>query len=111
MKKLKISTSYEDNLEQATLQCDVVLERLKSINGHASQNVLKRWQSLIDRTPITQSSSPSPSDSPPPKESTTPFIGDSSSNPMASQYSSTSNVCDAFLLRKMDINRENFKKN
>jgi len=29
---------------------------------------------------------------------------------MASQFSSTSNVCDAFLLRKMDINREN-KKN
>jgi hypothetical protein len=25
---------------------------------------------------------------------------------MASQFSFTSNVCDAFLLRKMDINRE-----
>jgi hypothetical protein len=42
LKELKISTSYEDNLKQATLKCDVVLERLKSINGHASQNVLKR---------------------------------------------------------------------
>jgi hypothetical protein len=30
---------------------------------------------------------------------------------MASQFSSTSNVCDAFLLRKMDINCENNKKN
>jgi len=26
---------------------------------------------------------------------------------MASQFSSTSNVCDAFLLKKMDINHEN----
>jgi hypothetical protein len=42
LKELKIGTSNEDNLKQATLQHDVVLERLKSINGHASQNVLKR---------------------------------------------------------------------
>lgn len=41
LKELKIGTSNEDNLEQATLQCDVVLERLKSINGHVRQNVLK----------------------------------------------------------------------
>jgi hypothetical protein len=36
LKELKIGTPNEDNLEQATLQCDVVLERLTSINGHAS---------------------------------------------------------------------------
>jgi hypothetical protein len=42
LKELKIGTFNEDNLKQATLQCDVVLEKLKSINVHANQNVLKR---------------------------------------------------------------------
>jgi hypothetical protein len=35
------------------LQCDEILERLKTTNGHATQNVLKREQNLIDYTLIS----------------------------------------------------------
>ncbi len=38
----------------------MVLEQLKSTNGHASWNVLKRQQSLIDHTPITLTLFPNP---------------------------------------------------
>lgn len=42
------------------LQCDEMLERLKTTNNHATQNVLKREQSLIEYTLIfiTPSSNP-----------------------------------------------------
>jgi hypothetical protein len=60
--------SNEEHSEQATLQCDVILE-WQSSNEHASRNVLKRWQSFIDCTPITQSPSPSFSNSLPFNES------------------------------------------
>jgi len=43
-----IKTSNQEGLKKATLQCDQVLECLKATNGHATRNVLKRHQSLID---------------------------------------------------------------
>lgn len=45
MKEIKTCTSNEDN---ATLQCNEVLEQLKCTDGHAIRNVLKRRQSIID---------------------------------------------------------------
>jgi hypothetical protein len=60
LKELKTITSNEEGLKRATLQCDEVLKRLKATNGHATNNVLKRCQSLLDRslgsTPSTPSS-------------------------------------------------------
>lgn len=52
--KLKTSNSNEKGLEWITLQCVEVLESLKSINAHANHNVLKRQQSFIDHTLVTQ---------------------------------------------------------
>jgi len=122
----------------------VILEWLKSINGHASQNVLKMWQIFINHTPIilTLSWSPSPSHNPPHNELDGPsicvdsldliplttlakmqglkakvikgeIIGTNFKNmaTITSQLSSTSNVYDAFLLRKMNVNCERKNKN
>jgi hypothetical protein len=38
--------------ERATLQCDEMLEYLKTTYGHASRNFLKRCQSMIDGIPL-----------------------------------------------------------
>lgn len=48
LKELKIGISNEEGLNKTTLQCDQVLEYLKAIDGHATRNVLKRHQSLIN---------------------------------------------------------------
>ncbi len=39
-------------MEKTTLQCDQMLKHLKATNGHATNNVLKRHQSLIDGASI-----------------------------------------------------------
>lgn len=76
MQELKLCYSNEKHSKQATLQCDVVLEWLKSTNGHASQNVLKRRQSFINHPPITLTLfwSPSPNYNPPLNELNGPSI-------------------------------------
>jgi hypothetical protein len=60
LKELNTRTSNEEGSERATLQCDEVLKRLRATNGHATKNVLKRCQSLLDgslgSTPSTPSS-------------------------------------------------------
>jgi hypothetical protein len=48
LNELKIGTSNQEGLEKATLQCDQMLECVKATNGHATMNILKRCQSLID---------------------------------------------------------------
>ncbi len=113
----------------------MVLEWLKSTNGHVSWNVLKRRQNFINHTPITLSWSPSPSHNPPFNELDGPSIFVDSIDPIplttlvkmqhlktkvskgeirsmnfrnmttiTSLFFSMSNVCDVFLLRKMNDN-------
>ncbi len=43
------------------LQCDEMLERLKTTNGHAIWNVLNRWQIFIDYTHVSLTPFPKPS--------------------------------------------------
>jgi hypothetical protein len=38
----------EESSKWVTLQCDGVLKQLRTMNGHANQNVLKKQQSFID---------------------------------------------------------------
>ncbi len=59
MKKLKIEISNEEGLEKATLQCDQELKHLKAINGHATNNVLKKHQSHLDGVVIPENPSSS----------------------------------------------------
>jgi hypothetical protein len=47
LKKL-IKISNQEGSKKSTLQCDQVLERLKATNGHATRNVLKRSEILIN---------------------------------------------------------------
>jgi hypothetical protein len=58
LKELKIGTSNEQGMERATLHFDHVLAQCKTTDGHASRNVLKRYQSMIEGTssPPSQSS-------------------------------------------------------
>jgi hypothetical protein len=42
---------------KTTLQCDEVFECLKATNGHATRNVLKRFQSLMYGAPILETPS------------------------------------------------------
>jgi hypothetical protein len=55
----------------------VIFEQLKSINGDVIWNLLKKQQNLIDCTPITLTTypSPSPSHSPPFNEFDAPSVG------------------------------------
>jgi hypothetical protein len=46
------------------LQCDEMLERLKTTNNRATQNVLKREQSFIEYTLIFITPSPTPNSPP-----------------------------------------------
>jgi hypothetical protein len=48
LKELKTRTSNEDDSNKVALLCDDVLEKLKTIDGHTSRNVLKKQQSFID---------------------------------------------------------------
>lgn len=43
----------EDDYDKVTLQCDDVLEQLKTANGHVSKNVLKKQQSFINGVGLT----------------------------------------------------------
>ncbi len=84
MKELKTWTSNEEGLEKATLQCDQILECLKATNGHATRNVWKKHQSLIDGAtiPILETSSSNwskpmiPTIYPSPSLNFTPFWSD-----------------------------------
>jgi hypothetical protein len=59
LKELKIGTSNQEGLEKATLQCDQMLKCLKATNGHATRNILKRCQSLINGPSIPIPKTPS----------------------------------------------------
>jgi len=48
LKRLKTNNSNEMDAKWMTLQCDEVLEYMKIINGHVTQNVLKRQQNIIE---------------------------------------------------------------
>ncbi len=61
MKELKTRTSNEEGLERTTLQCDEVLENIRATNGHATKNILKRCQSLLDMSFVSTPSTPSSS--------------------------------------------------
>jgi hypothetical protein len=58
LKELKTKTSNEERLEREILQLDEMLQHLKVTNGHATRNVLKRRQSLIDRALVFTTSTP-----------------------------------------------------
>jgi hypothetical protein len=51
----------EENTKKVVLQNDQVLAQLKSIDGHATYNVLKRWQYLVEsKTSMFYQSSSNP---------------------------------------------------
>jgi hypothetical protein len=50
LKELKTIISNEEGSKRATLQHDEVLECLRATYEHATKNVLKRHQSLFDRS-------------------------------------------------------------
>jgi hypothetical protein len=52
LKELKIGNSNEEGLDNATFQCDDMLRHLKVTDGHASKNVLKRCQNMMDGVPF-----------------------------------------------------------
>jgi hypothetical protein len=58
LNEFKTRTLNEEELERATLQCDEMLQHLKVTNGHATRNVLKRCQSLIDGALMSTTSTP-----------------------------------------------------
>ena len=47
-KELKTRTSNEEGSEKAVLQADDVLTRLNGTNSHATCNILKLWQTMVD---------------------------------------------------------------
>ncbi len=53
LKELKTRTSNENDCDNIALHCDDVLEKLKTIDGHTSRNVLKKQQSFIDGVRLT----------------------------------------------------------
>ncbi len=46
-------TSNEDDFDKAMFQCDDVLEKLKTIDGHTFRNVLKKQQYFINGVRLT----------------------------------------------------------
>jgi hypothetical protein len=50
LKELKTNTSNEQGMERVALYSDHVLAQFKTIDGHASKNVLERHQSMIEGT-------------------------------------------------------------
>lgn len=58
LKELKNGNSNEEGLNKATLQCDDMLGCLKAIDGHASKNVLKIRQNMMDGVPIPRLATP-----------------------------------------------------
>ncbi len=53
LKELKTMTSNEDDYDKAMFQCDDVLEKLKTIDGHTFRNVWKKHQSFINCVGLT----------------------------------------------------------
>lgn len=70
LKDLKTGTSNNDGAETVVLQSEEVLMRLKSTDGHATRNVLKRRQSLIEGMVVSSSTSTPQSTSSPMSTST-----------------------------------------
>jgi len=65
LKELKMGTSNEGGNEKVLLQSDEVLIQLEATNEHDTQNILKRWQSVIEITSsdpfqIPRSTTPTP---------------------------------------------------
>ncbi len=58
-KELKTWISNEEGSKRTTLQCDEVLKHLRATNGHATNNILKRCQSLLNGSPGFAPSTPS----------------------------------------------------
>jgi hypothetical protein len=58
LNEAKTRNLNEEGLERETLQCDEMLQHLKITNGHATKNVLKRRQSLIDGASMSTTSTP-----------------------------------------------------
>jgi hypothetical protein len=52
--ELKTGTSNGDHGADVAVQSEQVFEELRSTDGHAKRNVLKRRQSIIDGTPLTK---------------------------------------------------------
>jgi hypothetical protein len=52
LKELKTGNYNEEGLDNVTFQCDDMLGHLKVIDGHASKNVLKRLQNMMDGVPL-----------------------------------------------------------
>jgi hypothetical protein len=67
--------------KQATWQCNKVLEWLKTMNDHASWNLLNEQQNLVDGTLINLSPFPSPYFNPPFNDSNGPSIEVTSLDP------------------------------
>ncbi len=47
-------TSNEDDYDKTMFQCDDVLEKLKTIDGHTFRNVLKKHQSFMNGVVLTR---------------------------------------------------------
>ena len=50
LKELKIGTSNEEGFEKAVLQLDDVLTRLRSTDSHATRNILKLRQTMLEQS-------------------------------------------------------------
>ena len=50
LKELKTGTSNEEGSEKAVFQLDDVLTRLRSIDSHATRNILKLRQTMVDQS-------------------------------------------------------------
>ncbi len=52
LKELKTGNYNEKGLDNVTFQCDDMLGHLKVIDVHASKNVVKRRQNMMDGVPL-----------------------------------------------------------
>jgi hypothetical protein len=50
LKEIKIWTFNDEGDEKVVLQNEEVLAQSKAMDGHASQNVFKRWKNVINDT-------------------------------------------------------------
>ncbi len=57
LKELKTNTSNEQDIDRATLQSNNVVAQFRTTNEHASRNVLKRCQSMVEGTSSPSSQS------------------------------------------------------
>ncbi len=134
LKELKTGNYNEEGLDNVTFQYDDMLGHLKVIDGHASKNALKRRRNMMDGVPLHRlatliSSSPK-------REGFASILNASldsklpacdggeqmmtkakmlqsqskSMATMASHYASTTEIRNAFLADKVEINNEHKKK-